>query len=97
MMLIRIKILEMAEEKWKNSVVDGNIFSSQRQEMPFKVLGRVCVFSANTMSSRFSHVVACIKISFLYKASIPLYVCYILFIHLPTDGHWGVCLALVLL
>ena len=31
-MLIRIKILEMAEEKWKNSVVDGNIFFFHRDK-----------------------------------------------------------------
>ena len=47
------------------------------------------------MSSRFIRVVACVRISFLFKnESYSLF--YTLFIHSPVDGHLG-CLYLLAL
>ena len=45
----------------------------------------VWLISPSIMSSRYSYIVACIRISFFFKD----YVYHILFIHSSTDGHFG--------
>ena len=52
----------------------------------------ICLTALTITCSRFIHFVACVQISFLFKAkwySI-LHIYHILFIHLPVGGHWVV-------
>ena len=54
-----------------------------------RILHCDCLFSLSIMLSRFIHVVSCISTSFLLTEehySI-VWICHILFIHSPTDGH----------
>ena len=47
------------------------------------------LISLSTMPSKFIHVVACVRISFLYELNVTAYLCHILLIYSSVSGHLG--------